>query len=132
MAATNANVSQRTVIPFRTNGTSDLQRAINFTLRPNKCYWFEVKALAFRTQTMAEAASYWRQACYRTGAAGTGTLVGAVRTVVTDNEDAGGWLFNVGLSADSTQIIIDVASEGSPVDWRFYTEIYEDDIVQVQ
>ena len=107
--ATNANVAKRGGIRFRTDGTSDLQRAINFTPGVAKAYWVEYKGVAFRTQNNSEAASYWRQAIFRVSALGVVTLVGAVRTVVTDNEDSGGWQFVLG--TDGTTITLDVASE---------------------
>ena len=125
--ATNANVAKRGGIRFRTDGTSDLQRAINFTPGVAKAYWVEYKGVAFRTQNNSEAASYWRQAIFRVSALGVVTLVGAVRTVVTDNEDSGGWQFVLG--TDGTTVTLDVASEGSPGDWEIFTDIFEIDIV---
>jgi hypothetical protein len=125
--ATNANVAKRGGIRFRTDGTSDLQRALNFTPSAAKAYWVEYKAVAFRTQNDAEAASYWRQAIFRVSALGVVTLVGAVRTVVTDNEDSAGWQFVLG--TDGTTVTLDVASEGSPGDWVIFTDIFEIDIV---
>jgi hypothetical protein len=125
--ATNANVALRGGIRFRTDGTSDLQRAINFAPGVAKAYWVEYKAVAFRTQNNSEAASYWRQAIFRVSALGVVTLVGAVRTVVTDNEDSAGWQFDLG--TDGTTITLDVASEGSPGDWVIFTDIFEIDIV---
>lgn len=127
--ATNANVSRRGGIRFRTDGTSDLQRAINFTPQVGKSYWVEMKAVAFRTQTgeLDEAASYWRQGLFRMASAGSCTLVGAIRTVVTDNEDDAGWQFVLG--TNGTLITLDVASEGSPGDWVIFTDIFELDVV---
>jgi hypothetical protein len=125
--ATNANVAKRGGIRFRTDGTSDLQRALNFTPSAAKAYWVEYKAVAFRTQNDAEAASYWRQAIFRVSALGVVTLVGAIRTVVTDNEDSAGWQFVLG--TDGTTVTLDVASEGSPGDWVIFTDIFEIDIV---
>ena len=125
--ATNANVAKRGGIRFRTDGTSDLQRAINFTPGVAKAYWVEYKGVAFRTQNNSEAASYWRQAIFRVSALGVVTLVGAIRTVVTDNEDSAGWQFVLG--TDGTTVTLDVASEGSPGDWVIFTDIFEIDIV---
>lgn len=122
--ATQLNVAKRDGVPFRTS-TSDLVRALIFPTRPNKVYWFELKAIAYRTQDYSQAASYWRQACYRTNAAGTITQVGSTRTVVTDNEDAGGWQFVIGTSG--VNVTLDVAGEGSPCDWLISSDIKEYD-----
>lgn len=127
-STTKFNVATRIGVPFRTNN-ADLIRAANFTTRPNKVYWVEFKAIAYRTQDNSQAYSYWRQACYRTSAAGTVTLVGAVRTVVTDNEDAAGGIFDVVI--DGTNIGLNVAAEGTPTDWLIRSDIQEWDSVGI-
>lgn len=126
--ATKFNVATRIGVPFRTSN-SDLQRAATFETRSNKVYWVEFKAIAYRTQDNSQAASYWRQACFRTSATGTITQVGATRTVVTDNEDAGGWQFVLGTAG--TNLTLDVAGEGSPCDWLIRSDIQEWDNTQI-
>ena len=127
-SVTKFNVATRRGIPFRTNN-ADLTPAVTFTTRPSKVYWVEFKAIAMRTQDDSQAYSYWRQACYRTNSAGTVTLVGAIRTVVTDNEDAAGGLFEIDISG--ADIRLRVAAEGTPTDWLIDSNIQEWDEVGI-
>ncbi len=123
--ATKLNVATRDGVVFQTNN-ADLQTAITFPTRTNKVYWVDIKVVAIRTDTYDEAASYWKQGCFRNDN-GTLTQVGATRDVVTDNEDAGGW--QCLLDANSTNIRLRVAGTGNTVNWLISSDIKEMDNV---
>lgn len=93
---------------------SDLTTALTFQTKPNTSYDIEVRGVYQRVGSN-QASSYWRRGLFRTNAAGVVTQVGDIQTPAADLEDAAGAQFV--LSISGTTLRVQVAAEGSPVNW---------------
>lgn len=99
-----------------TDGTQTTLHTI--TLADNTVYWLEAKVLARKTNTTAgNSATYWRQACYKRTSAGAATLVGAIRTVITDNEDDATWDVTFDTSTNDVRVRVTGAASNT-ITWH--------------
>lgn len=91
--------------------------------RSDHAYFVDVKITAVQTTDFSEIATYWRQAAFKNDG-GTLSLVGSVRTVVTDNESTAGW--DVTLDANSTNIRVRLTGAAATnITWLISPEVIE-------
>lgn len=118
------NTTNRGGVIFVTND-STLQTASTFSASPNTLYEVIVHALAFRVQRgfFNQAGSYWRRALFYSNASKVLTQVSTTQTIGTDIETLAGWQCQVLVNpADSTQIVVQVAADGTPTNWQIDVE----------
>lgn len=119
-SVTKAWTSKRGGIPFQTLN-SDLVNAVTFATKPNSAYQVQAYGTAYRTDDDSQGAAYWRRAAYRVDATGAVTQIGANQTPAADLEDGAGWQFI--LSVSGTNLLIQVAGQGTPCYWNIDWEI---------
>lgn len=119
----NFNTSPRWGVTARTLN-ADVTTLATFPTEPSKAYFVEFRAVNVRTTDFGAGATYWRQAAFRTNAAGTLTQIGATRTIGTDNEDDAGGTFEV--DANGTDIRVR-GSAANPTNWRIDAYILPSD-----
>lgn len=91
--------------------------------RSDHSYFITVKVLATETDDFDEIGTYWRQAAFKNDG-GTLSLVGSVRTVVTDNESTAGW--DVTLDASGTDIRVRLTGAAATnISWLIAPEVIE-------
>lgn len=106
MAATKFNVAPALSVPFQTTDATPVVAAyFDATQYPLEGFFFEVKVVAL-SSTGSVAATYWRQAAFRSSSDGTLTQVGSTRSVVTDNEDSAGMDVTVAASGKQIQVTV--------------------------
>lgn len=97
--------------------------AATFTTRSNNGYLAIAKVVAIGTADYAEVSTHWREACFKNNA-GTLTLVGASRTVATDNESTAGW--DCSIDASGTDIRVRVTgAAATAITWKVDLEVHE-------
>lgn len=103
--------------------TTDATQTVAFELETqlNTAYFIDLKVLATETTDFDETATYWRQACYRNDG-GTVTLVGSIRTVVTDNETTGGWDVTFDISGTKVRALVTGAA-ATNVRWLVFADV---------
>lgn len=113
MPATNTYL-ETGVIAQTTDATQTA--ASTFATTNDSSYFVDCKVIATETVDHDETGSYWRQATFKNDG-GTLTLVGSVRTVVTDNENTGGWDVTLDASGTSIRVLVTGAAS-TTVNWR--------------
>ena len=112
-----------------TNATQTV--AARFVTKADTAYFFDVKVVAVKTTDHAAAATYWRQACALNNA-GTLSLVGSVRTVVTDNETTAGWDVDISTATadvdgdgtnDKTVTVLVTGAADTTINWRVIADV---------
>lgn len=126
--ATKFNVAERNGVLFSTADATPVVAA-SFQTVPDKIYWFEVKIIAAYSDTTA-GGSWWRQAAFRTSAAGVLTQIGSTRSVVTDNEDTAGMDVTVAASGTTVQVTV-TGVAATTIYWRLDSKIEEVDKLSV-
>lgn len=97
--------------------------AATFPTRTNNGYLAIAKVVATETDDFDEVGSYWREALFKNDG-GTLTLVGASRTVATDNESTAGW--DCSIDASGTDIRVRVTGANATViTWKVDLEVHE-------
>lgn len=111
--ATKFNVAPALSVPFQTADATPVVAAEFDALQyPLDGFFFEVKIVAIYADG-SKIGTYWRQAAFRSDAAGALTQVGSTRTVVTDNEDTAG--MDVAVAASGTKIQVTVTGVAATV-----------------
>lgn len=117
MAATKFNVAPTLSVPFQTtDATPTVAAYFDATQYPLCGFFFEVKIVA-RDATGSVAATYWRQAAFRSSSTGALTQVGSTRTVVTDNEDSSGMDVSVAVGSTSQIQVTVTGVAATTINW---------------
>jgi hypothetical protein len=126
--ATKLNVATRDYVIFRTADATPVV-ATTFTAKPLKIYWFEIKVAATYEDGSA-GGTWWRQAAFRSNAAGTVTQIGSTRSVVTDNEDTGG--MDLTVAASTTTIAATITGVAATnIQWAVSSDVKEVDYINI-
>ena len=102
-----------------------------FRTEPDTAYFVEAKVVAVRTSDYAAAGTWWRQGCFLNDG-GSLAVVGAIRTVVTDNETTAGYDVTLdvatedvddnGVNEKTIQVLVTGAA-ATAVTWRAVVDI---------
>lgn len=115
--------NRRGVVVQTTTGAT--MGAVQFTTRKSKVYFVEVRAVASYADH-SKAGTYWKQASFRTDAAGTLTQISATKTVVEDSEDTAGMALDMAVFSPTLVVSITGVAD-TTIQWHIYTDIMEGD-----